>query len=135
MKGKIFLIVAAIVVALTLTAFVIVPTSNMENNDSKNENECENIFEFVDDDPVGQTWIEEEFYDGFYHYVLKATNVSGECFHLSGEIMINATGKIIPVRKNIPEWANTKSKAIKVISLTQPFTKIESSFEALDCIW
>ena len=90
---------------------------------------------FKANDPVGQTWITTEYYDGSTWYVLKATNTSGECFYLSGNIRITSTGAIVPVGKNIPASANRKERAVRVYALPQEFEKIEDSFSADDCIW
>lgn len=90
---------------------------------------------YVSDEPLGQTWITTEEYDGQTWYVLKATNTSGTCFCLSGNIRVISTGEVVPVVKNIPASANTKKNACRVYTLPIAFEKIEETFVAKDCIW
>ena len=95
----------------------------------------DNIFSDSSRRPLGQLWVEKNsYYEDVTWYTLKATNTSGKCFFLSGKIKLDSTGEIIEVGKNIPEWAKAREDAIDVISLTEAFTQLDASFEALDCL-
>lgn len=133
MKTKKKILVATMAIgAFALMAFTMMPNTPDGDNPQK---QMAVTASADDNEPLGQTWITTENYGGCTYYVLKATNTSGECFYLSGNIRIISTGEVVPVGKNIPASANRKDRAVRVYTLTQQFEKIEDSFVADDCIW